>query len=528
MPEFHLTVFDIVVIGLYFGFVALVGWAVSRNVKSGEDLFLAGRSLGFAAIGFSLFASNLSSTTLLGVTGQAYATGISVVNYEIMAGLLLAVMAVTTIPRFLRLRITTAPEYLGIRFGPASQKYFSALSIFLTVFVDMAASVYAGVLVLQTFFPSAPFLPVCFGIAIFAGLYTAAGGLRAVVYTDVLQAIVLLIGSATITFYVFQAVGFSWGTAVAQLPEGHLSLVRPADDPTLPWLGLVIGVPILGFYYWSTNQYILQRVFGARDLKAAQRGAVLAGFLKLTPLFLMGIPGAMALRLLPELPNPDMVYPTLILTYLPAGFAGLVIAGLIAAIMSTVDSTLNSASTLILHDFIDVKKRGWTNETYLRVGRLLTAGLIVIAAAWPLVIREFPGVFTYIQQVFGYAVPPVVAVFILGMAWRRASGRGALLTLITGHIIGLITFAWRSYALSHGLNDGLPHFTIVAGVTTAICFLLCIAFSLVFPDTASGTIARSDGAKDDASADGDGGGARVLWSVIALLIVTCLLYIVFW
>lgn len=528
MPEFHLTAADLVVIGLYFSFVAIVGWAVSRNLKSGDDLFLAGRSLGFAAIGFSLFASNLSSTTLLGVTGQAYATGLSVVNYEIMAGLLLAVMAVTTIPQFLRLRITTAPEYLGRRFSPLCQKYFSALSIFLTVFVDMAASVYAGVLVLQTFFPSAPFLPVCFGIAIFAGVYTAAGGLRAVVYTDVLQAIVLLIGSATITYYVFQAVGFSWTEAVSQLPDGHLSLVRPADDATLPWPGLLIGVPILGFYYWSTNQYILQRVFGARDLKAAQRGAVLAGFLKLTPLFLMGIPGAMAFHLLPEVSNPDMVYPTLITTYLPAGFAGLVIAGLIAAIMSTVDSTLNSASTLILHDFVDVRKRGWTNDTYLTVGRWLTAGLIIIAATWPLVIREFPGVFTYIQQVFGYAVPPVVAVFILGMTWRGTSSRGALLTLITGHLVGLATFAWKSYALSQGVSDGLPHFTVVAGVTTALCFLLCFAFSLRFPDSVSGAVKTTAGPADGAAAPERPANARVLGSVITLLLVTCLLYILFW
>lgn len=277
----NLTILDALVIALYFLIVIVIGWWVSRNMKSGEDLFLAGRSLGFATIGFSLFASNISSTTLIGVSGQAYASGISVASYELMAGILLAIMAFTTIPVFLRIRITTIPEFFGRRFGPVAQKYFSGVTLFLTVFVDMAASVYAGVVVLQAFFPAIPFVPMCIALAAFAGLYTAAGGLRAVVYTDVLQAIVLLIGAAGITYAVFSQFGFDWDTARATLPEGHLSIVRPADDAALPWPGLILGVPILGWFYWSSNQYVMQRLLGAKDMEQARRGASFAGLLKI-------------------------------------------------------------------------------------------------------------------------------------------------------------------------------------------------------------------------------------------------------
>ncbi|MBI1262918.1 MAG: sodium/solute symporter [Rhizobiales bacterium] len=481
MPTFHLQPLDLAIIVAYFAIVLVIGYAVSRRLKSGDDLFLAGRSLGFAAIGFSLFASNVSSTTLIGLSGQAYSTGISVANYEWMAGLLFLFMAFTTIPVFLKSQITTVPEYLERRFSPVTRKYFSALTIFLSIFVDTAASIYAGVLVLQTFVPELPFVPTCFALAILAGAYTTAGGLKAVVYTDILQAVVLLIGSTAIAYSVFAEFNFSWDQAVASLPEGRLSLIRPMDDPTLPWLGTLIGVPILGFYYWSTNQYIVQRVLGARNVEEARWGAALAGLLKITPLFIMVLPGVFAATLLPGLPDGDMVFPNLIKTYLPVGFTGLALAGLIAAIMSTVDSTLNSASTLVLHDFMDVRGQGWDDARILRVGRLVTGLLIIIAAIWPLAIREFPGLFNYIQQVFSYAVPPVVAIFLLGMFWRRTGASAALATLIFGHVLGAGIFAWRAYHASQGIPDGLPHFTIVAGIVTFICMGFCAVLSLAVP-----------------------------------------------
>jgi SSS family solute:Na+ symporter len=465
---------DWAVIAAYLVTVLLIGaWAARGAGTSGEDLFLAGRSLGVVTVGLSLFASNISSTTLIGVAGAAYGSGISVAHYELMAALVLVFMAVVTIPVFLRARVTTIPQYLERRFGPRHGptvcRYISALTIFLSIFVDTAGSVYAGVLVLQVLVPGVPFLPACIALAAFAGLYTAAGGLRAVVYTDVLQALVLLAGAGVIGYQVFAQFDFSWAAASASVPADHLSLVRPLDDPDLPWLGVVLGLPVLGFYYWGANQYIMQRVLGARSLQHARGGALLAAGLKLLPLFLMAIPAAFAFSLLPDLPQGDQVFPALIARFLPVGLAGLVVAGLIAAIMSTIDSTLNASSTLVMVDFVRAEERGWSPRRIVRAGRLATAAFVVIAALWPLVIRDFPGLFNYIQQVFSYAVPPVVAVLLLGMLWRRMDGRAALVALLVGHAGGALILVWRVVALRQGMDDGLPHFTIVAGLTAMLC-----------------------------------------------------------
>lgn len=474
-----LTAMDWGIIGAYLVVVLIIGAAVSRKATSGEELFLAGRSLGFAAIGLSLFASNISSTTIIGVSGAAYQSGISVAHYELMAALILVFMAIFTIPVFLRTRLTTIPEYLEKRFSPFACKYVSALTIFLSIFVDTAGSVYAGVLVIQTLIPDVPFLPACIALAVFTGIYTAAGGLRAVVYTDVIQAIVLLAGTGVLAYEVFARFDFSWVTAMSAVPPEKLSLVRPLDDPALPWLGVIVGLPILGFYYWGTNQYIMQRVLGARSLDEARRGAMLAAALKVLPLFLMAIPGALAFALLPHLDNADQVFPSMIVAFLPAGLVGLVIAGLVAAIMSTIDSTLNAASTLVMYDFVRADQRGWTPTRILWLGRLTTVAFIVVAAFWPLVIRDFPGLFNYIQQVFSYAVPPVAAVFLLGLFWARMTATAAVASLLIGHAAGAAILGWKIWSQAHGIDDGLPHFTIVAGLTTLFCLAVGVAVSLV-------------------------------------------------
>jgi len=406
---------------------------------------------------------------LIGVAGAAYQSGISVAHYEIMAALILIFMAVFTIAVFLRARVTTIPEYLEKRFGPVACKYVSALTIFLSIFVDTAGSVYAGVLVLQVLIPGTPFLPACIALAAFAGIYTAAGGLRAVVYTDVLQAIVLLVGAGVITYEIFAQFDFSWAAATAAIPAQNLSLIRPLDDPALPWLGVIVGLPVLGFYYWGANQYIMQRVLGARSLDHARWGAMLAALLKLLPLFLMAIPGALALALLPDLETGDQVFPAMIVNYLPIGLTGLVVAGLVAAIMSTIDSTLNAASTLVMYDFVKAEQRGWSPQRIVFAGRLVTLAFIVVAALWPLVIRDFPGLFNYIQQVFSYAAPPIAAVFLLGIFWKRMTGAAALTTLVAGHAVGICVLGWKIWSQGQGVADGLPHFTIVAGLTTGLC-----------------------------------------------------------
>ncbi len=465
-----MTFFDHCAIGLYFSIVFAIGVWINRSMKGGDDLFLAGRSLGWKAIGFSLFASNISSSTMIGLAGAAYTTGIAIANYEWMAALVLVFMSFFCIPVFLKTRITTLPELLENRFDRKARLYYSGITIFLSILVDTAGGLYAGALALQIFFPGIAIWQYCVGLALFAGFYTAIGGLKAVVYTDFIQAITLLVGSIVLTYLVFEQIGFSWESVQASVKPEHLSLFLPIDDPNMPWLGTLWGLPVLGFWYWSTNQYITQRILGAKDITNARWGALLGAFLKLIPLFTMVLPGVFAIQLFPNLENPDMVYPTLIKEILPVGLSGLVVAGLIAAIMSSVDSTLNSASTLVLHDFIFPRYKKIGAKQSLRMGQMATFTFMLIAAGWAPFIGNLGGLYFYLQQAFAILVPPVVVIYVMGIFTQRGSGPLAFQTLIFGHLLGLAFF------VANQLQWLSVHFTIGAGITTTICF----GFYLVF------------------------------------------------
>lgn len=471
MSHFTFHSLDISIIAIYFIAVFIVGYFASKGTSSGEDLFLAGRSLGWIPIGFSLFASNISSTTLIGLTGQAYQSGLSVSNYEWMAALVLVFMSLFVIPLYIKNKISTIPEFLGRRFDHRSQKYFSLITIFLNIAVDTAGGLYAGALVIKLIFPSAEIWQLCFVLAFITGIYTASGGLKAVVYTDVIQTIVLLIGCCCLTFTLFSHFQFSWNKAFAGIPDGFLSVIKPLNDPVLPWLGTVVGVPILGFYYWSTNQYIVQRVLGARNLSHARWGAMLGGLLKIPVLLFMVLPGVMAINLFPNISNPDLVFPRIVTEILPVGVVGLILSALIAAIMSSIDSTLNSASTLIVLDFIKPKQKNLTDRQIRNIGRWTTIVLMIVAALWAPQIQKFSGLFSYLQQAFSYVVPPVVAIFIVGIFWSRPNGNASLATLITGHILCFVFFILSQMQIIH------LHFTVMAGLLTFLCIGIFFAYT---------------------------------------------------
>lgn len=474
MNNVTLHFIDYLVMVGYLIAILVIGVYVARRTKDSDDLFLAGRSLGFFSIGLSLFASNISSTTLIGLSGAAYGSGIAVSNYEWMAGIVLVFMSFVYIPIYLKSKITTLPEFLKKRFGGSSNKYFSGITIFLSIVVDTAGGLYAGAIVLRTFFPALDLFYTCIALALVTGLYTAAGGLKAVVYTDVIQAIVLIVGCTIIFYVLFERYDFDWQAVKSSLPEGHFSLIKPLDDPQLPWLGTLTGVPILGFWYWATNQYIAQRILGAKSISHARWGAILGGTLKLLPLFIMVIPGAMAIHIFPNLENPDMVFPSIVSHLLPVGLTGLVLSGLIAAVMSSIDSTLNSASTLVLYDFILSKRPGLDSVTVAKYGRVTTIILMILAALWAPMIANFSGLFAYLQQAFSILVPPVAAIFFLGVFSHKGGSRTSLATLLVGHIVGVILFILGQTGVMH------LHFTIVAGLSTLISVVLYFVFARLF------------------------------------------------
>lgn len=480
---------DLSIIVVYFTAVLAIGLWIGRNTKGGEDLFLAGRSLGWIAIGFSLFASNISSTTLIGLVGSAYDGGLYISNYEWMATIVLVFFVLVFVPIFLRSRISTIPEFLERRFGRHSRRYFSGLTIVTNILVDTAGSLYAGAVVLQLFFPELNMWTTCIVLAVIAGIYTAAGGLAAVVYTDVIQAVVLLLGSCLMTYFVFAhpAIDFSWATLTDGIGDAaKFSVVspehRPISDDKLPWLGTLIGVPILGFYFWVTNQFIVQRVLGAKSVDDARWGALLGGLLKLPVLFIMVLPGlAFSIIWAQDNPgmmlSPDKVFPHMVTSLLPVGVIGLVLAGLIAAIMSSIDSTLNSASALITLDFIKPSRPNLSEAETLKVGRISMAIIMVISALWAPQIAQFDGLFKYIQEMLAYMVPPVTVLFLLGVFWKGGTAKGALATLIGGHGVAVALFLGENGFLTNGERwwSAPIHFTLVAGIVFGASLLIYVA-----------------------------------------------------
>ncbi|MBT61738.1 MAG: sodium transporter [Puniceicoccaceae bacterium] len=463
MPiDYSLAPLDLMLIGLYALVVLWIGWRLAGKHHCAEDYFLAGRGMLWPLIGISLFASNISSTTLIGLAGDAYHTGISVFNYEWMASVVLVFFAIFILPFVLQAQVFTLPEFLERRYDGRIRSYFSALTLFLNIIVDTAGSLFAGGLLLQLVFPQLDMGLTIAILAIAAGLYTIAGGLAAVIYTDVIQTVLLLIGAVVITVVAFDKVG-GWSGMTADLDPSRLSLIRPLDDAGVPWLGLITGVPLLGFYFWCANQFMLQRVLSAKSSNHGRWGVLLAAALKLPVLFIMVLPGTMAIHLYPNLARPDLVYPTLMFDLLPTGLLGLVMAGFVAALMSQIDSTLNAASTLVTMDFVHKRRPDLSSAALMKVGRWVTGIFMILAALWAPQIENFASLFKYLQMVLSYTVPPICAVYLVGAFWKGANASGAWRAVIAGTSVGVLLFVLNEVT---GLMD--LHFLYVGPLLFAV------------------------------------------------------------
>ncbi len=350
-PLGSLGLLDWLVVAVYVGGLIVLGLMTSRRRIGPADYFLASRATTWPVIGLALLASNMSSTALVGLAGGAYGMGIAVYDYEWSAIVILVFFCLFLLPSIIRSQSYTMPEFLERRYDRRVRLHFALLTLFLNIFVDSAGVLYSGSLVCQLLFPGWPLWPIVAILAGTAGLYTTLGGLRAVIYTEAVQAMVLMAGALMISIGAFTRAG-GWQAVMGGVPPAAISLLRPIGDPGVPWPGLLLGIPLLGFYYWCTNQSIVQRMLSAKNTDHARWGALFAGLLKLPVLFLIVLPGTCALLLFPTLPRADLVYPNLILHLLPAGLVGLVVAAFVAATMVSIASMLNSASTLITMDVV--------------------------------------------------------------------------------------------------------------------------------------------------------------------------------
>ena len=447
---------DWVVVGGYFLVLLAVVIAATRKQETTTDYFLAGRNVGFFAIGASIFASNIGSEHVVGLAGQGAVTGLAMAHYELHAWIVV-LLAWVFVPFYYQSNVFTMPEFLERRFGPRPRWILSLVSLAAYVLTKVSVTVYAGALVFSALLPDtfgSPENAFWFGAiatVVLTGLYTIAGGLRAVLYTDAAQAVILIVGSVAITYFGLERLG-GWGElqSFASRNVAEYALWRPLSDPDFPWLGILIASPIVGIWYWCTDQYIVQRTLAARNLTSARRGALFGAFLKTTPVLIFLIPGLIGAALhakgLMNIPAGadgvlagDQVFPTMVTSLLPAGLRGLVVAGMLAALMSSLSSLFNSTATLFTVDVYDKLRPGASERQLVTVGRIATLIVVVAGLAWIPVMPMVSGggLYQYLQSVQGYLAPPITAVFLLGLFSSRINNRGAVWGLGLGFVLGM-------------------------------------------------------------------------------------------
>ncbi len=441
-----LSTLDWIVIAGYFGLLlAIAYWVIRQKNADSEDYFLAGRNMGWFVVGASIFASNIGSEHVVGLAGSGAADKFPLLIYELHAWIVI-LLGWLFLPFYVRSGVFTMPEFLEKRFGEKARWFLSIFSLAAYVLTKVSVTLYAGGIVISTLL-DIPFMTGAFATVILTGIYTVLGGMRAVVYTETLQAIILVIGAATLTVLGLSAAG-GWESVVetvnTEVRPDYMNMWRSMDDNDYPWHWLVLSSTIVGIWYWCTDQVIVQRVLTAKNIKEARRGSIFGAFLKLMPVFLFLIPGvvALVLNLRGELAydTPDQAFPALMMQVLPSGLRGLVAAGLMAALMSSLASVFNSCSTLFTIDIYKKLRPDASEKQMVTMGRIATAVVVVLGIAWVPVIEDLAGgaLYGYLQSVQAYIAPPITAVFLLGIFFSRINNNGALATLFSGLAIAVV------------------------------------------------------------------------------------------
>ena len=467
---------DILIIVFYFLFIVYLGIKYSKS-KDEKSYFLAGRGMGWPVIGFSLFAASISSSTLIGQAGDAYSTGIAVFNYNLISVLVMIIFAWFILPFYIKSKIFTIPEFLEKRFSAASRYYFSAITIIVNIFLDAAGSLYAAAMVMKIVFPETSILTLSIVFAIIVAAYTIPGGLSAAIRVDLMQGIFLLVGSIVLTFYASYNGGAQYVKELFLEGDVLMKLVRPNDDPSVPWLGMILGIPILGLFFWGNNQQLVQRVLTAKSIDEGRKGVLLVGFLTMLTLFLIIIPGVMSIDMFPGLPKPDMVYPNLIMELLPNVLIGFMMAAMVAALTSSLSGLLNSVATLFTMDFYTKISPNSTSKQKVRVGKMASITVLIIAVMWaPQIGKQFGTLLKYYQEMLSMMAPPIVAAFILGIFWKRTNATGAFVGLIAGLLLGIVNVV---YTVQTGISIfGDIHFLLTVPFYFVWSCLVMIVVSL--------------------------------------------------
>jgi SSS family solute:Na+ symporter len=477
---------DWLALGAYFALLfGIALWVILKGKDTADDYFLAGRNLGWFLVGSSIFASNIGSEHLVGLAGSGCTDGVAMAHYELHAWCLL-VLAWVMVPFYMRSRVFTMPEFLERRFTPTARWVLSIISLVAYVLTKIAVGIFAGGIVFSVLLPDIKFLGLdsfwigSVLVVVLTGIYTILGGLRTVAYADAMQTIVLIFGSALLTIYGLHALGgwdqlrqicgprdmFNlWKPLIPAGVESTWAPVRESGrmawyfNDNYPWIGMLFCAPIIGLWYWCTDQYIVQRALGAPNERQARRGSICAGFLKLLPVFIFIIPGMICFALAKSgkveaiqqtlfdqqgnllRDQCQKAFPMLVATVLPTGVRGIVVAGLLAALMSSLAGCFNASSTLFTMDFYSKFRPQASQHKLVWIGRVATTVMVIIGLLWIPVIRGGKGLYDYLQTVQGYLAPPIFAVFFLGVFIKRLNGKGCLAALIVGFAMGLLRLA---------------------------------------------------------------------------------------
>lgn len=482
-----LDTFDWITISIYFAvLVGIAIWVIRKKNTNTEDYFLAGRNVGWFVVGASIFASNIGSEHVVGLAGAGAGDKLPMLIYEIQAWVVL-ILGWVFLPFYARSGVFTMPEFLEKRFDARSRWVLSIFSIIAYVLTKISVTIYAGGIVVAALL-GIDFWTGALGTVILTGLYTVLGGMRAVVYTETLQAIILVLGAAALTFIGLDKVG-GWESMADTVGPEYLDMWRPMSDPNFPWLPLLIASTITGIWYWCTDQYIVQRTLTARNIKEGRRGTIFGALLKLLPVFLFLVPGIIALTLKMrgelEWDSPDEAFPVLMSNLLPSGLRGLVAAGLLAALMSSLASVFNSCSTLFTVDIYKKLKPNTPEKKLVRTGQIATVIIVIIGIIWIPIMANISGVlYEYLQSVQSYIAPPITAVFLLGIFSKRINAKGAFVTLVTGLVVAAFRIIMELVKGSLDPDSFLYHFGNMNFLNFAswfflFCILLMVAVSLL-------------------------------------------------
>ncbi len=456
-----MSTLDWVVLGLFFLLlIGIIVWVLLQKEESTTDYFLAGKKAGWLSIGSSIFASNIGSEHLVGLAGAGFLSGMAMAHWEMHAWLIL-VLGWVFVPFYDRIKIFTMPEFLERRFSSGSRSVLSVISLVSYVLTKVAVTVYAGGVVFKTVFGIDEMWGIDFfwisavGLVVITGLYTIFGGMRAILYTSILQTPVLLIGSIVIVIVGLIKVG-GW-VEVERIVGPNLRLVRPGNDPEFPWTGVLLGSAIIGFWYWCTDQFIVQRVLSGRNQQQARRGAILAGYFKLLPVFIFLVPGMIAFALnqkgLLEVASSDSAFAAMVAKLLPSGVTGVVVCGLLAALMSSLASLFNSSAMLFVEDFYKKLKPLASQRHYVTVSRIATAAVVILGVVWiPVMLGLGKVLYEYLQAVQGLLAPAIASVFLLGVFWKRTTSKAAFWGMIAGFGLGMFRLALN---VVYGAKAGL-------------------------------------------------------------------------